>query len=73
MTTKTWTITLSYPHAKPWDSRTPEEQTTIIHEYRVEKIGDSVAYAPGEKLSKKPVSDLCENDNWRVTIVPVRG
>lgn len=63
---KTRGITLSYPHQQP---NTPDGKP---YRYRVEKVQESVVYHPGDLLESKQVEELCEKDNWRVTVVKVQ-
>jgi hypothetical protein len=55
------TITLSYPHSLI--DRKEDH-------YRVQKVTNSLEYAPLQYLSKKEADELCESHQWKVTIVP---
>jgi hypothetical protein len=61
---KTKSITISGPWWKGSDEKVPTS-------YRVEKITDSLSFAPNEMLNKVQVQDLCEAGDWKVTIVKI--
>lgn len=60
------TITVSFPHY------------TVLHDggnekvYRVQRVTDSVEYAPDQYLTKAQVVELCEARDWKVLIVGVQ-
>lgn len=61
-TTKTKTVTLSYPHSDP--------NVVGGYHYRVERVSNSTEVAPGQFLSKQHVDELCAAKDWNVTVVP---
>jgi hypothetical protein len=65
------TITVSYPHYD--DAKfTPQERSGAPRVYRVEKVTDSVKYAPGTQMSKETVDALCDDEDWKVIVVPAK-
>jgi len=80
---KTKTLRLSFPHAPAnsttmlYDtSKTPDERQQAFdaaRRYRVEQVTDSIRYEPGQYLETAAVSILCDDDGWKVTIVPVKN
>jgi hypothetical protein len=40
------------------------------HDYRVEKVTDSIEFTPGDMLPREQVEVLCNSPRWKVTIVP---
>jgi len=56
-------------HPQGWSSRKDGE----ICPYRVTKVEQSVAYSPGQYLTKQHVAQLCEATGvWRVIIAQER-
>jgi hypothetical protein len=60
---KTKTITLSF-----LDAYAPFQGKPA---WRVERLTDSVAYAPGQMLQKHEVDALCGSSQWKVTVQPL--
>lgn len=52
-------ITVSYP-------RTLKD--TNVYGYRVEKTVDTTEFWPGQLLTRGEVDELCNSNNWKVTI-----
>jgi hypothetical protein len=65
------TITLSYPHYDNSKSM-PLERTDAPRVYRVEKVTDSVEFAPSTQLSRVTVIELCASKLWKVIVVPAK-
>jgi hypothetical protein len=71
MTTKTKTITLSFPHYDDTKNmNTSPTRSDAPRVYRVEKVTDSTEFEPTRQLSKKQVDELCDAKDWKVTVVP---
>lgn len=65
------TITVSYPHYD--DTKfTPAERSAAPRVYRVEKVTDSIEFAPSTQLSKSQVEELCASKQWKVVVVPAK-
>jgi hypothetical protein len=41
--------------------------------FRVEKVINSVRYLPGQYLTEVQVEDLCEDEEWKVTVDKPKG
>lgn len=59
---KTKTITFSFPH------HDPNVQGGRL--YRVERLTNSVDFAPRQLVTKKEVDELCSARDWTVTCIP---
>lgn len=68
MTTKTKTITLSFPHINQDRNHDPRNNPECNQVYRVDQVTDSTEYNPGQQLTKKQVDELCGATLWKVTI-----
>ena len=76
MTTKTKTITLSYPHSSfkvdqhisNNDPLRPLRDNEMF--YRVENVTDSTEFNPTQYLRKSTVDELCEAKGWKVSTKP---
>lgn len=68
MKAKTKAITLSYPHYD-LTKDTVKERAEAPRVYRVERITNSIEFAPLSDLSSKQADELCASRDWQVTII----
>jgi hypothetical protein len=68
MPTKIKTITLK----GPLDQHVLDTNTTRTV-YRVERVTDSIEFAPDQFLSKVEVDALCHSNEWKVTVLSIRS
>lgn len=68
---KTKSIRVSDGHAplKPADHQSQAAWDAAVR-FRVEQITDSIEYRTGQYLERNEIEQLCERNDWKVTIVP---
>jgi hypothetical protein len=66
MPTKTKTITVK----GPYDRLVGQTSKTEIA-YRVERVTDSILYAPDQWLPRAEVETLCMAPDWKVTVISI--
>lgn len=48
-----------------------ESEPVGVTGYRVERVTDTVEFAPGDIVTKKVVADLCDSKQWKVIVQKV--